>query len=222
MERKPEPELMDSEEQTLAYALADFEESNELFTRMLLESFPELPAHGDLADLGCGPADICIRISRRLPGWQITGIDAGENMLRRAHEAVVAAALESRIALQQAHLPDEGLGKKAFDVITSNSLLHHLSDPMTLWHSAGQLGRPGAPVLVMDLARPESENEAASLVDQYAADAPEILREDFYNSLLAAYNVAEVEQQLARAGLGHFAVQRPSDRHWLAAGRLPV
>ena len=42
MERKPEPELMDSEEQTQAYAEADFEESNALFTRALLDAFQDL------------------------------------------------------------------------------------------------------------------------------------------------------------------------------------
>ena len=222
MERRPEPELMDSEEQTLAYAEADFEESNELFTRMLLEVFEDLPADGRLADLGCGPADICIRIAHRLPGWHITGIDARENMLRHARDAVVAAALGERVTLHQAYLPDAGLGEQVFDVITSNSLLHHLPDPMTLWESARQLGRGGAAVLVMDLVRPANEHEATGLVDTYATDAPPILREDFYNSLLAAYTVEEVSDQLQRAGLGHFSVLRPSDRHWLAAGRLPA
>jgi len=220
MERKPEPELMDSEEQTQAYAEADFEESNALFTRALLDAFPDLPGSGHLADLGCGPADICIRIAQRLPGWQITGIDAGENMLRRAREAVMAAGLERRVMLRHAYLPDPGLGRHSFDAITSNSLLHHLPDPMTLWNSACQLGRPGSAILVMDLRRPRDEQEAARLVDTYAADAPVVLKEDFYNSLLAAYTVSEIEDQLSRAGLEHLNLQTPSDRHWLAAGRL--
>jgi cyclopropane fatty-acyl-phospholipid synthase-like methyltransferase len=222
MERRPEPELMDSEEQTQAYAAADFEESNELFAGSLLTLFPKLPDAGHLADLGCGPADICIRMAKRLPGWRITGIDAGENMLKRADEAVRALGLNDRIALRQAYLPDPDLGHKMFDAITSNSLLHHLPDPMTLWESARQLGRDDAPVMVMDLLRPADEVAAAGLVEAYAADAPPILREDFYNSLLAAYTVTEITQQLERAGLGHFEVTRPSDRHWLAAGRLPA
>jgi cyclopropane fatty-acyl-phospholipid synthase-like methyltransferase len=222
MERRPEPELMDSEEQTQAYAAADFEESNELFAGSLLAVFSDLPAAGHLADLGCGPADICIRMARKLPGWTITGIDAGENMLQRADEAVRSLGLSDRIALRQAYLPDPGLGRGVFDAITSNSLLHHLPDPMTLWESVLQLGRAAAPVLIMDLVRPADEMAAAGLVDAYATDAPPILREDFYNSLLAAYTVSEVEQQLAEAGLQEFRVTRPSDRHWLAAGRLPV
>ena len=64
MKRRPEPELMDSEVQTLAYAEADFNESNSLFTERFLARFPRLPEHGRLADLGCGPGDITIRLAR--------------------------------------------------------------------------------------------------------------------------------------------------------------
>jgi len=76
-----------------------------------------------------------------------------------------------------------------------------------------------------ELAFPEDwglcePGEAERLVDEYAADAPPILREDFYNSLLAAYTLEEVESQLREAGLGHLRVSLPSDRHWIATGTL--
>ena len=61
---------------------------------------------------------------------------------------------------------------------------------------------------------------ARRLVDQYAADAPAILREDFYNSLLAAYTPAEVSGQLRRAGLDDLGIEMASDRHWIVSGRL--
>jgi hypothetical protein len=51
---------------------------------------------------------------------------------------------------------------------------------------------PGAPVLVMDLMRPASPAAAEALVEQYAAGEPEVLRRDFYNSLLAAFEPGEV------------------------------
>ena len=221
MERKPEPELMDSQEQTLAYAEADFESSNELFTQSLFDFFPDLPPRGTMADLGCGPADICIRIARRLPGWNICGIAAGENMLLRAQETVSRAGFQDRVTLKHGYLPDPELGQQNYDAVTSNSLLHHLPDPMTLWDSIKQLGRPNAPILVMDLVRPESRQDADALVDAYADGAPAILREDFYNSLLAAYTVDEVLGQLNAAGLGGLEVARCSDRHWYVYGRMP-
>ena len=72
----------------------------------------------------------------------------------------------------------------------------------------------------MDLMRPASEQQAQELVDTYAADAPAILREDFYNSLLAAYRSEEVSDQLVQAGLDHLKIQTASDRHWIVSGTL--
>ena len=220
MKRIPEPELMDSEAQTLAYAQADFEEANQLFAQNFLDRFPGLAGSGHLADLGCGPGDIAIRLAHALPGWRVTGIDAGENMLRRAREHPGYGPLAERVSFRHAYLPDPSLPKGEWDAVISNSLLHHLPDPQALWSSIRLLGASGAAVQVMDLVRPESESAAMDLVDRYAEGAPEILREDFYNSLLAAYTVTEVEQQLEQAGLVSIKVGNVSDRHWMASGTL--
>jgi trans-aconitate methyltransferase len=211
---------MDSEVQTLAYADADFNEANSLFTAKFMENFPRLAASGQLADLGCGPGDIAVRMACALPGWNVTGIDAGENMLKRARERLVGEPAKDRISFRLAYLPDQSLPASAWNAVVSNSLLHHLPDPMVLWSSILSLGAPGAAVQVMDLMRPETESDARGLVDQYANGAPDILREDFYNSLLAAYTGPEVEEQLAKAGLDDFGIEHASDRHWIVSGTL--
>jgi ubiquinone/menaquinone biosynthesis C-methylase UbiE len=219
MKRIPEPELMDAPEQVRAYAEADFDEPNVLFVEMLTELVGETESQ-TLIDLGCGPGDICIRLAQALPDWHIVGLDAGPNMLAMAAEAVKATNLEARIELVQAHLPNE-LPDGQFGAITSNSLLHHLPEPMALWQSIRELARPGCWVQVMDLHRPADIDSARALVDQYAADAPEVLRQDFFNSLLAAYTADEVEQQFQAAGLRGLTLTCPSDRHWLVQGRNP-
>lgn len=220
MKRRPEPELMDSEAQTLAYAEADFNESSSLFTEKFQERFRDLPDHGRMADLGCGPGDIAIRMARVFPGWKVTGLDAGENMLRRANERLGKEQVKSRVTFRLAYLPDPSLPGGSWNAVTSNSLLHHLPDPQALWKSVTQLGGPRAAIQVMDLMRPDNESLAQNLVDQYAADAPEILREDFYNSLLAAYTPVEVSDQLLKAGLDRLKIETVSDRHWIVSGRL--
>ena len=72
----------------------------------------------------------------------------------------------------------------------------------------------------MDLRRPDSPSAAQAFVDAYSANEPEILRRDFYNSLLAAFTPLEVEAQLAEAGLRTLKVTVPSDRHLLITGVL--
>jgi len=220
MKRRPEPELMDSEAQTLAYSEADFDEANSLFERHFTERFKRLPASGRMADLGCGPGDIVVRMAKAYPGWSVTGLDAGENMLKRANERLNTEDLQSRVDFRLAYLPDNTLKSRAWNAIISNSLLHHLPDPQVLWKSIAWMGAPGVTVQVMDLMRPESKQDAQRLVDLYAADAPEILREDFYNSLLAAYTPVEVSDQLLKAGLDRLKINTASDRHWIVSGVL--
>jgi len=222
MKRRPEPELMDGEAQTLAYAEADFNESNSLFTERFLTRFKDLPESGRLADLGCGPGDITLRLAHALPGWRLTGFDAGPNMLRHAQRRLDSESLAPRVSFRLAYLPDATLTSAAWDAVVSNSLLHHLPDPQVLWDSVIQLAAPGAAVQIMDLMRPDSEAQAQELVGLYAADAPEVLREDFYNSLLAAYRPDEVSDQLRTAGLDRLEIDKASDRHWIVSGTLPA
>jgi hypothetical protein len=72
----------------------------------------------------------------------------------------------------------------------------------------------------MDLIRPETESEASRLVDLYAQGAPVILRDDFFNSLLAAYTCSEVNEQLQKAELDNLRIDTASDRHWIVSGTL--
>ncbi len=220
MLRRPEPEeLMDEPAQAEAYARADFSEPNAAFVAHFEAEFPGF-AGATIADLGCGPGDIALRLARRYPAARVTGIDGAAAMLAQARDALAREpALAVRVRFEQALLPLES--PRRHDAVVSNSLLHHLADPAALWHTARRCGRPGAALLVMDLARPESEAAARQIVDTHAAGEPEILRRDFHLSLLAAYEPAEVEVQLAAAGLAGIRVRMVSDRHWLAAGRLP-
>ena len=66
--------------------------------------------------------------------------------------------------------------------------------------------------------RPESTDEANKLVELYASDAPPILKTDFYNSLLAAYQIDEVKKQLTHAGLDNLHAEVVSDRHLIVWG----
>jgi len=219
MERIPEPELMDDPEQAEAYASADFSEPHNAFVAHFSRLFRDFAA-GRVLDLGCGPADVAIRFCKAYPDAILTGVDASSAMLQRGYAAVREAGLAERLQLVQSHLPDEGLAVLQFDAVISNSLLHHLDDPAVLWETVRQTAKPGAPVLIMDLMRPASFVEAGQLAGRYAADAPPVLRQDFHNSLLAAYRPEEVRAQLYAADLLGFRVEAVSDRHLLIWGNL--
>ena len=91
---------------------------------------------------------------------------------------------------------------------------------MVIWESIKKYGHPGAGVFVMDLMRPANTETAAAIVKAYSGNEPEVLKEDFYNSLLAAYRVDEVKAQLEASGLSQLQVKAVSDRHFIVYGHL--
>jgi 2-polyprenyl-3-methyl-5-hydroxy-6-metoxy-1,4-benzoquinol methylase len=216
MNRTLEPELMDDLEQALVYARADFEEENQGFIDRFREYFPEF-TEGHVLDLGCGPGDIPVRFARALSSCRITGVDASEPMIGLAGVAVKQAGLADRITFRCERFQGVSLVEPA-DAAVSNSLLHHVPNPLQFWYRLRQLVKPGSPVLVMDLLRPDSPEEAQAIVDRYAAKEPEILRRDFYRSLLASFTEDEVAAQLAEMNLSRLIVNVPDDRHWVVGG----
>jgi ubiquinone/menaquinone biosynthesis C-methylase UbiE len=220
MQRVPEPELMDEEDQAKAYAEADFSEPHDHFVSLFRATFPNDTLAGTVLDLGCGSADVTVRFARAFPDCRIDGVDGAEAMLGFGRKAVRSAGLEHRVRLIRAYLPNTTLPLSSYDAVISNSLLHHLADPMVLWEAVARWGKFGAPVFIMDLLRPESEDQLNELVRRYAADAPEVLKRDFSNSLRAAYRPDEIRAQLEAAGLKSFTCNIVSDRHLAVSGRL--
>src|SRR5436309_2401137 len=123
--RTLEPEVMDDRARTRAYAVADFSQVNQSFVDRFLKTFPDND-RGRVLDLGCGPADIPLRLARCAPGARITAVDASGEMLRHGREALKKAGLQDHVTLLEARVPDPRLPAGSFDSIISNSLLHHL------------------------------------------------------------------------------------------------
>ena len=220
VERTPEPELMLDPEQVGAYAAADFEAPHQRFIELLKMRLTPLPERGVALDLGCGPGDISFRFLRAFPAWSVDAVDGSPAMIAAGRAAAVAAGLHDRIEFGEVLLPDGAPPRRSYDLLFSNSLLHHLADPAVLWSSLRRWSEPATRVFIMDLMRPASQADARALVERYASGEPAVLRTDFHNSLLAAYRPVEVEAQLQAAGLSHLAIEVISDRHFIVWGSV--
>lgn len=215
MQRILEPELMQDEAQVAAYAQADFADSNRWYVERLLAQFG---AHLlRVVDLGCGPGDVPLRLAAAAPAARITAVDGSAQMLRLARAAIEASGSGEHIRLCLGRLPGAGLPRHGFDAVLSKDMLHHLPDPHILWTEAARLARPGGLVYVMDLIRPDSPALAREIVERVAAREHPLLKEDFFNSLCAAFTVAEVRAQLRAAGLA-LEVAQVTQRHLLVSG----
>lgn len=219
MKRTPEPELMDDERQALAYAQTDFSDTDQRFVDTFVARFGNEFA-GEVIDLGCGPGNIAIPLAQALPRCQVRAVDGAEEMMAHGRARCAAEGVD-RVRFECHLLPTEALPAKHFVAVVSNSLLHHLHEPMGLWHTLKHCAAPGAPVFIADLRRPATREDADRLVQENAGDAPEILQKDFHASLLAAFEADEVRAQLDAAGLSDLDVVEIGDRHLYILGRMP-
>ena len=220
MQRTLEPELMDGQEQALAYAAADFSAGDQALIERLVQLFPDGLGR-NLLDLGCGPGNISFRMAERFAAAEVLGIDGAAAMLALAEQLLdQRPALRPRLRFQCRCLPDPTI-TGPFSALVSNSLLHHLHEPAVLWQAVLQLGGSGTCVYVKDLRRPPSPEAALALQQLYMVDAPAVLQHDYLASLHAALTPEEVQQQLEAAGLAQQLQVAPlEDRYLEVWGRL--
>ena len=217
MHRVLEPELMEEQEQVKAYAEADFSESNYRFIELVSESINP-GFSGKALDLGCGPGDISYRFAKQFPDCTIDAVDGSKPMLDYAAKRPIPE-LSQKINFIHARIPFKTALTRSYDVVFSNSFLHHLPDPQVLWQTVKTCAGTQTSIVIMDLFRPESEAAASLLVNEYAANEPDILKHDFYHSLLAAFTLDEIRLQLNYAQM-NLAVKQISNRHVLISGKL--
>lgn len=218
LHRIPEPEVMSDRQEAAAYDEADFRRVNGAFARRLVREIPR--RRGVAVDLGTGPAEIPILFCGLVPGWRVTAVDRSAAMLRLARQRVERAGLSDRIRLLRADAKRVSRDGRGFDLVFSNSLLHHLPDPVPFWRQVARLAAPSGRIVVMDLRRPPTRSTARDLVRRHAAGATPLLRQLFHQSLLAAFTPAEVRAQLSEAGLAGLTTRATTDRHLVVSGRL--
>jgi cyclopropane fatty-acyl-phospholipid synthase-like methyltransferase len=218
-----EPEVMDSAEEARDYDEMDHREVNARFAGdfQTAARAAGLPENARVLDLGTGTAQIPIEIANREPEIRITAIDLAEEMLKLARRNVERAGLTGRITLRCVDAKDLS-GELAFDAVISNSIVHHIPEPRSVFEAMRQATRAGGLLFVRDLLRPESESELDRLVEMYAGGANEHQRRLFSDSLHAALTVSEVADLLNAIGLPRSAVQQTSDRHWTVSCVAPA
>lgn len=217
--RTLEPEVMDTAELALAYNDMDHEEVNRRFVDDLLAVGDWGP---DILDLGTGTALIPVELCRRVDDCRLMAADAAIHMLDMARLNIEIAGLIDRIQLDHVDAKKLHYADAYFDVVISNSLIHHIAEPLGVLREAVRVLRPGGLLFFRDLVRPDSEQKVRHLVETYAGSETEQQQQMLAESLRAALTVDEMRSLVAELGFSPDGVQMTSDRHWTWIGRLPA
>lgn len=193
MERIVESEeLMTSEFQCKEYLNTDRSRLRDFFVRRLAKSF-ELS--GTVADLGCGPADYDVEISKIFPNITIEAIDGSMSMISIARESTkeISSIVVKHQLIEQLN--------STYDAVISANVLHHFFDPDVFWKAVKNISKQNTKIFIMDLIRPANPDEIDPIILNCANDFPQSFKDDFRDSLQAAFTVEEIEEQLKRNDL---------------------
>jgi ubiquinone/menaquinone biosynthesis C-methylase UbiE len=202
---------MDSAEEARDYDAMDHSAVNRVFVADFLAVWNGVVP---ILDLGTGTAQIPIELCRQDTRAVVTAIDAAAHMLALAQRNVLAAGLHERVRLERADAKRLPYADGAFAAIISNSIIHHIPEPITVLAEMVRVLAPGGLLFVRDLLRPGDEPTLRGLVDTYAAGANEHARQMFADSLHAALSLEEMRQLVAGLGLDPAGVRQTTDRHW--------
>lgn len=211
MERILEPEVMDTAEEAQDYDAMDFTEVNTAFADAVVALGIRA---GYVLDVGTGTARIPILIAERLPDVGIAAVDLSAEMLKLAAAHLRAARLEDRISLHLADAKNLPFPAATFDAVISNSIVHHIPEPVTVLREMARVAKPGAALLIRDLLRPDTPEAADALVRQYAGNESPRQQKLFRDSLGAALTLDEIAAAARTAGLTGVTLAQTSDRHW--------
>lgn len=212
IERILEPEVMDDPQEAEEYDSMDFTEVNTDFA--LLASKLGDEGYKKVLDLGTGTARIPVILASLRPGWEIVAVDLAASMLAIAERNIQAAGKSSQITLQLADAKNLPYPDNSFDIIISNSLVHHIPNPLDLFREINRLIKPGGAILIRDLVRPSCEAEIERIVAEANLDYSPRQKQLFRNSLHAALTVDEVRGIAEAVGWNNAQIYQSSPRHW--------
>jgi ubiquinone/menaquinone biosynthesis C-methylase UbiE len=217
LDRVLESEVMDTHEDARDYNSMDHSHVNRVFVVDLLHFSNSLA--GKVLDVGTGTALIPIELCRVAEGFEVVALDAAQEMLKLAQVNIDDAGLGTRIRTALTDAKGLPFTDGSFAAVISNSIIHHIPEPFTVFKEMVRVTAIGGALFVRDLFRPPDLDTLNRIVDTYAAGANPHQRQLFWDSLHAALTVEEVRDMVASLGFDPESVTATSDRHWTWAAR---
>ena len=200
--RIPEPEVMGEAEEVAAYASAADHGYLDGLDKTFVDQVLGIGlVSGLVLDLGTGPGGIPLKMARRNPQLRVVGLDRSLAMIRTARQQAEKQNLPDRVCFLVGDANRICFPDGNFDLVISNSLLHHLADPIGVFREMVRVTRRGGWILSRDLCRP-SRVLFFWHIHRHGHNYAGLMRELYEASVRAAYTLQELVGLLRQASLG--------------------
>ena len=160
------------------------------------EPIDRTAARSTLLDVGSGPGGIPLKIARCCPELTVVGVDRSMNMIVAARRSALELGLAERALFLVGDASKLSFRNATFDLVISNSLLHHVA----VFNEMARVAKPAGIVLLRDLRRP-SRLAFPLHVCWFGRYYSGLMRKLYTDSVRAAYTAPELAGLLQRSAL---------------------
>jgi ubiquinone/menaquinone biosynthesis C-methylase UbiE len=214
-----EAEVMDETKAVDAYldavAMAHLDRLDDTFVRAALR---RARRGARVLDIGTGTAAIPVKMALKRPDLVLTGIDLSPTMLAAARERVRRAHLTRRVHIRTGSARLVPFRRGTFDLVISNSVLHHLADPVPAFDEIARVLAPGGDVFIRDLRRP-GPARLRSFIRRHGRSYRGEMHRLFSDSVRAAFKVAEIAEMIEMSRLRGCRVRPQFETYVVIEGR---
>jgi ubiquinone/menaquinone biosynthesis C-methylase UbiE len=142
---------------------------------------------GTVVDIGCGPGDLVVAISRRLREARIVGIDLSPSMLLWAGRH---ATTDGRVKFIVGDAADLPFDDASVDMVVSTLSLHHWTEPADAFAEIARVLKPNGVALVYDLGLLTfTSSEMAAIARDAGLEPEDIVRERARGGIVSTFFV---------------------------------
>jgi ubiquinone/menaquinone biosynthesis C-methylase UbiE len=124
-----------------------FQKNYDLVVQDILEHCPGKR----ILDIGTGPGWLLVKLHRRAPELQLTGVDVSAPMVAMARKNIDASSLKDRIRIETGSASLLPFHSNSFDAVVSTGSIHHWKDPKTALNEVYRVLRKGGVAHLYDL-----------------------------------------------------------------------
>src|SRR5437016_7186283 len=110
---------------------------------------PRLAPDARVLDVGCGPGTITADLAARVPGGDVTGIDAAADVLAQARQEAERRG-QRNVTFGTGDVYHLDFADGTFDVVHAHQVLQHLTDPVAALREMRRVCRPDGVVAARD------------------------------------------------------------------------
>lgn len=156
---------------------------------------------GIIVNLGCGTANLEVALLDQMHDLKFLSVDGSKGMIESAKQTIKNNGIEDNVTLKHCMIEDVGYIDECKTVI-SHGVLHHFTDPYKFWNAAKIIPKSEGKIMVMDLIRPDTQDELNEIVSSWGQNNDEYI-DSLRRSLHAAFTEEEVCEQLTNLNLDH-------------------